>query len=378
MVAFEGVWLPQSIIHIGTKPMLFFIKKILVDFMKTIERDWLEKIAEKDLRYLDNKDWLEEMNLQFKIGDPAIIWFEAMMLAEAMWNTVFGRDKVFIRWGHGMNEKKLFVVRKMAIYLIENPSDFRKYTEIDELDKMKEIAYEQEIKIRTKIKENKGSYDFWLNNDIVASKVAECICMDFVKRKALKITLRELMGYSKYFSLNVLTIFHSLVTAYNNDLGGWLQEEEEEIFLLISERRKINKMESEMIEFTDEQLKKCGIRRDRRSWMEAMYMMSNGEYRVESEYSISDEDLCTGFLAALKWNGEFNDYGDYDRFFGIMASMMKMEIDLKNRNNIIRYIQDCTPNFKEWNTNSVRRRVRKKIAMDLENFKNEIKKKRFV
>ena len=37
-------------------------------------------------------------------------------------------------------------------------------------------------------------------------------------------------------------------------------------------------------------------------------MMSNGEYRVESEYSISDEDLCTGFLAALKWNGEFNDY----------------------------------------------------------------------
>ena len=107
-------------------------------------------------------------------------------------------------------------------------------------------------------------------------------------------------------------------------------------------------------------------------------MMSNGKYRVESEYSISDEDLCTGFLAALKWNGEFNDYGDYDRFFGIMASMMKMEIDLKNRNNIIRYIQDCTPNFKEWNTNSVRRRVRKKIAMDLENFKNEIKKKRFV
>ncbi len=123
--------------------------------MKAIERDWLEKIAEKDLRYLDNKDWLEEMNLQFKIGDPAIIWFEAMMLAEAMWNTVFGRDKVFIRWGLGMNEKKLYVVRKMAIYLIENPSDFRRYTEIDELDKMKEIAYEQEIKIRTKIKENK-------------------------------------------------------------------------------------------------------------------------------------------------------------------------------------------------------------------------------
>ena len=155
MVAFEGVWLPQSIIHIGTKPMLFFHKKILVDFMKAIERDWLEKIAEKDLRYLDNKDWLEEMNLQFKIGDPAIIWFEAMMLAEAMWNTVFGRDKVFIRWGLGMNEKKLYVVRKMAIYLIENPSDFMRYTEIDELDKMKEIAYEQEIKIRTKIKENK-------------------------------------------------------------------------------------------------------------------------------------------------------------------------------------------------------------------------------
>lgn len=202
--------------------------------------------------------------------------------------------------------------------------------------------------------------------------------MDFVKRKALKITLRELMGYSKYFSLNVLTIFHSLVTAYNNDLGGWLQEEEEEIFLLISERRNINKMESEMIVFTDEQLKKCGIRRDKRSWMEAMYMMSNGKYRAESEYSISDEDLCTGFLAALKWNGEFNDYGDYDRFFGLMASMMKMEIDLKKRNNIIRYIQDCTPNFKEWNTNSVRRKVRKKIAMDLENFKNEIKKKRFV
>ena len=144
-----------SIGQAGTKPMLFFHKKILVDFMKAIERDWLEKIAEKDLRYLDNKDWLEEMNLQFKIGDPAIIWFEAMMLAEAMWNTVFGRDKVFIRWGHGMNEKKLYVVRKMAIYLIENPSDFRKYTEIDELDKMKEIAYEQEIKIRTKIKENK-------------------------------------------------------------------------------------------------------------------------------------------------------------------------------------------------------------------------------
>lgn len=346
--------------------------------MKTIETEWLEKIAEKDLRFLDNKEWLEEMNSKFKVGHPSIIWAEAMMLAEAMWNTYLGKDKVFIRWGLGMKEKKLYVVRKMAIYLLENPTDFRRHTELAELDKMNEVVNEQERKINGGNVENQGSKDYIFYNDIVACRAAECICMDFVKRKALKITLRELMGYSKYFSLNVLTIFHSLVTAYNNDLGGWLQEEEEEIFLLISERRNINKMESEMIVFTDEQLKKCGIRRDKRSWMEAMYMMSNGKYRAESEYSISDEDLCTGFLAALKWNGEFNNYGDYDRFFGLMASMMKMEIDLKKRNNIIRYIQDCTPNFKEWNTNSVRRKVRKKIAMDLENFKNEIKKKRFV
>ena len=207
----------------------------------------------------------------------------------------------------------------------------------------------------------------------MTSQLQTCMCMDFVKRKLFKITIRELMEYSEYFSLNVLTIFHCLVTAYNNELGGWLQDEEEELFLLIKERRNKNKMESEQIVLTDEQLKKCGIRRDKRSWMEAMYMMSNGEYRVESEYSISDEDLCTGFLAALKWNGEFNDYGDYDRFFSLMASMMKMEIDHKKRNNIIRYIQDCTPNFKEWNTNTFRRKVRKKIAMDLENLRTKLK-----
>lgn len=149
----------------------FFIKTF-VDFMKTIETEWLEKIAEKDLRFLDNKEWLEEMNSKFKVGHPSIIWAEAMMLAEAMWNTYLGKDIVFIRWGLGMKEKKLYVVRKMAIYLLENPTDFRRHTELAELDKMNEVVNEQERKINGGNVENQGNKDYIFYNDIVDCRAA--------------------------------------------------------------------------------------------------------------------------------------------------------------------------------------------------------------
>ena len=90
--------------------------------LKDKEIEWIERIVSTDRRFLDNKEWLEEMDEYHKVGHPAVVWTEAMMLADIVQSVEHGRDGVFARWGIGMKEKELYAVRKMAIYILENPT----------------------------------------------------------------------------------------------------------------------------------------------------------------------------------------------------------------------------------------------------------------
>ena len=108
--------------------------------LKDKEIECVEKIVSTDWRYIENREWLEEMNEDYRIGHPAVVWTEAMILADTIQSVEHGRDSVFARWGIGMREKELYAVRMMAIYLLEHPTDHRKSTNLEELGRMRSLV----------------------------------------------------------------------------------------------------------------------------------------------------------------------------------------------------------------------------------------------
>ena len=117
--------------------------------------------------------------------------------------------------------------------------------------------------------------------------------------------------------------------------------------------------------FSDEQVDHSGIVKDKRLWLDMMYAMVNGDYRLNSNNGIGDVDLCVGFLVVLKANSEYDDKGGYDSFFRMMSELMNIEMSEKKKSRIIRYIQDNKVDFYNWKGESGKRYIRKKIAQDL-------------
>ena len=82
------------------------------------EIEYLERIVSADRRYIDNLRWLEKMNEENGIGQPAVVWAEAMLLADTIDDVEIFRDNTLERCG--VTDKKLYAVRTMAIYILEN------------------------------------------------------------------------------------------------------------------------------------------------------------------------------------------------------------------------------------------------------------------
>ena len=117
--------------------------------------------------------------------------------------------------------------------------------------------------------------------------------------------------------------------------------------------------------FSDEQVDHSGIVKDKRLWLDMMYAMVNGDYRLNSNNGIGDEDLCVGFLVVLKANGEYDDKGGYDSFFRMMAQLMNIEMSEKEKSRITRYIQNNGVDYINWEDSPEKRAIRKIIAQDL-------------
>ena len=100
--------------------------------------------------------------------------------------------------------------------------------------------------------------------------------------------------------------------------------------------------------FSDEQVDHSGIVKDKRLWLDMMYAMVNGDYRLNSNNGIGDEDLCVGFLVVLKANSEYDDKGGYDSFFRMMSELMNIEMSEKKKSRIMRYIQNNGVDYYNW------------------------------
>ena len=136
--------------------------------LKDKEIECIEKIVSADRRYMDNREWLEEMNEEYKIGHPAVVWAEAMILTDTIQSVEHGRDRVFARWGIGMKEKELYAVRKMAIYILENPTEHREDTNLEELERMRSLVDDD---------------DYGCMQNYKNCMVAECLVFSYIKRK---------------------------------------------------------------------------------------------------------------------------------------------------------------------------------------------------
>lgn len=323
--------------------------------LKDKEIEWIERIVSTDSRFLDNKEWLEEMDEYHKVGHPAVVWTEAMMLADIVQSVEHGRDGVFARWGIGMKEKELYAVRMMAIYILEHPTEYRTNTNFDELGRIKAFMMHDDYD-RLKVE--------------CSGMVAECLVIDYIKRKALKRIIKELIDITSPLGITFLTAVLTLVVTFNRDLNGALDNEQNKVLDLINKKREEMNIVKRQIEegksiFSEEQIEHSGIVKDKRLWLEMMYGMVNGDYRLKSNIEMSDEDFCVGFLAVLKYKGEYDEKGGYDSFFGMMSRLMNIEVSEKEMKNIKRYIQDNKVDFYNWKGESGKRYIRKKIAQDL-------------
>ena len=323
--------------------------------LKDKEIEWIERIVSTDRRFLDNKEWLEEMDVEHKVGHPAVVWTEAMMLADIVQSVEQGRDNVFARWGIGMKEKELYAVRMMAIYILEHPTEYRTNTNLDELGRIKAFVMHD---------------DYDRMKEECTGMVAECLVIDYIRRKALKRIIKELIDITSPLGKTFLTAVFTLVVTFNRDLNGALDNEENKVLDLINKKSEEMNIVKRQIEegksiFSEEQIEHSGIVKDKRLWLEMMYGMVNGDYRLKSNIEMSDEDFCVGFLVVLKYKGEYDEKGGYDSFFGMMSRLMNIEVSEKEMKNIKRYIQDNKVDFYNWKGESGKRYIRKKIAQDL-------------
>ena len=323
--------------------------------LKDKEIECVEKIVSTDWRYIENREWLEEMNEDYRIGHPAVVWTEAMMLADIVQSVEQGRDNVFARWGIGMKKKELYAVRMMAIYILEHPTEYRTNTNLYELGRIKAFVMHD---------------DYDRMNEECSGMVAECLAIDYIRRKALKRIIKELIDITSPLGKTFLTAVFTLVVTFNRDLNGALDNEENKVLDLINKKSEEMNIVKRQIEegksiFSEEQIEHSGIVKDKRLWLEMMYGMVNGDYRLRSNIEMSDEDFCVGFLAVLKYKGEYDEKGGYDSFFGMMSRLMNIEVSEKEMKNIKRYIQNNKVDFYNWKGESGKRYIRKKIAQDL-------------
>ena len=323
--------------------------------LKDKEIEWIERIVSTDSRFLDNKEWLEEMDEYHKVGHPAVVWTEAMMLADIVQSVEQGRDNVFARWGIGMKKKELYAVRMMAIYILEHPTEYRTNTNLDELGRIKAFVMHD---------------DYDRMKEECTGMVAECFVIDYIRRKALKRIIKELIDITSPLGITFLTAVFTLVVTFNRDLNGALDNEENKVLDLINKKSEEMNIVKRQIEegksiFSEEQIEHSGIVKDKRLWLEMMYGMVNGDYRLKSNIEMSDEDLCVGFLVVLKANSEYDDKGGYDSFFRMMSELMNIEMSEKKKSRIMRYIQNNGVDYYNWEDSPKKRYIRKKIAQDL-------------
>lgn len=289
------------------------------------EIEYLERIVSADRRYIDNLRWLEKMNEENGIGQPAVVWAEAMLLADTIDDVEIFRDNTLERCG--VTDKKLYAVRTMAIYILED----KEFSEI---------------------------------------MVAECSAMNIIKIRTLKRVIKELTCISSELGLTSLTVMLALIEILNKDFCGELDDEVDMVFNLINNRK------TEMVEvrkkidegknvFSNEQVDASGILNHRRFWLEAMYCIAHGDYRLKSNIEASDEDLCVAFLVVLKYNNEYNDKMGYDVFFKMMRNLMKIDMSENEQSRIKRYIQINGVDYNNWKETPKKKSLRKKIAKDM-------------
>ena len=334
--------------------------------MNKKEQEYLERIALADSRFVDNKEWLEMLDAQYKVGQPSAIWCEAVLLADTLMSVVIGKNIVFAKWGNGMKEMPLYAVKKMAVYILEHPLGDRSDIDYTELESIRNTIRLQEEKL---MKSGNNRYVIVEDEPYEMSKgmVAECIAIAYVKKKAIKGIIKELIKFSKPFSTGLFTCMLPLIAYYNNELDNFLHEEYCQVLDIVNKRNAEYTEMNEKLKkgvglFSEEQVKHIGISKDKNLWLDMMkFSISKKEKYGDN---VEDEDFVVGFLAALRNAGEFTYKSGYDNFFRMMSELYSIDLEKNEKNRVKKYVQDNGDNYLLWPDTPEKRRIRKKIACD--------------
>ena len=335
--------------------------------MNKKEQEYLERFALADSRFIDNKEWLEMMDAQYKVGQPSAIWCEAVLLADTLMSVVIGKNIVFAKWGNRMREMQLYAVKKMAVYILEHPIGERNDIDYAELESIRNTIRLQEEKLM-KSENNRIVIVEDELNEMSRGMVAECIAMAYVKKKAIKGLIKELIRFSNPFSTGLFSCILSLISYYNNELDNFLHEEYCQVLDIINKRNAEYMEMNEKLKkgenlFSSEQVKYIGISKDKNLWLDMMKFTIGKKEQYGD--NVEDEDFVVGFLAALRNAGEFTYKSGYDDFFRMMSELYSVDLEKNEKNRVKRYVQDNGDNYLLWSDSPEKRHIRKKIACDV-------------
>lgn len=334
--------------------------------MNKNELDFLDRFALADSRFVDNKDWLEKMDAMYKIGQPSVIWCEAVILADTLMSVVKGKNIVFSKWGNRMKEMTLFAVKKMALYILEHPVvGGRNDIDYSELESISNTIILQEEKLW---KANNNRCIMEDHYEMRDGMVADCIAMAYVKKKAIKSIIKELVKYSKPFSTGLFSCILSLISYYNNELDDFLHEEYCQVLDIINRKNaEYMEMKKQLEEkgrfFSSEQVKHIGISKDKKLWLDMMKLTICSREKYGDK--VDDVDFVVGFLVALRNAGEFTYKSGYEDYFRMMSELFIIELEKNEKERIKRYVQLNGDNYTLWPDTPEKRHLRKTIACDI-------------
>ena len=328
--------------------------------------EMLSDILIYDDRFSSNMHSLEMLNANYNSGDPVEIWMEAMSITNDMAKIEKGRFDIFSNIGKDWSAEKRYAVKKMVVYILDNPTPNISATDKEEMRMM-----------RTEIKH----LNVHLYHDdieiIPGSFAAETIHLSRINKNKVKNGIKNILETGSSLNYELLLSISDCVQTINTSLEGYLSDELDVALALLS-KSLTNKSEIESIKnpdesvFTKEQYEYSKIKNT--FWLKAMYSLLNDK-EYKKELGANENDCCAAFLSVLRYNSEYKYKGGYNDFFNMMRELFKINSSDNDKQNIIRYINENTYNYMNWGESTGMRKIRKKIAKDIAQKKDYLEKK---
>lgn len=314
----------------------------------------LTEMFKCDDRFVKNQIVLKKLNEDYQSGDPVEIWVEAIEITNEMATFEKGRYDMFLKIGRHWLGAKRYAVKKMVVYILDNPTPNISATDKDEIRRMrknveslKKRYYEEEF---TDISWGFAAETIPLNAMLVRNM--KDIMKQFLKRGENSDS-KTIIGIRRFIELAIDLTGEDYIQEMNccMDLLYKSLCHEKEIKIKVSHNDRI----------TEELCRSSNIQGKAYFWLNAMDSLLKKNY--QEGYELFDEDFCVAFYTSLYTNANYRE--TIPNFLMFMKKAFNVEVT-NGLERISKYFEYNSYKYTEWNnTKHKMRKNRRMIAEDL-------------